>query len=250
MALYTDSAVYTLEDLAGYETGLLDTASTEGINLTVKTELAREEVGLILLSALQRVEVPELSGHDLKNVVVTTPLRLWQIFHTLAIVYRDAYFNQLNDRYKGKWDEYRELGRFAAALLAQIGVGTVVNPVPEADAPLLSLVPGSLTAARYFVRVSWLNAAGQEGAPGKLADLDVPTGQGLQVTAVNQPSSATAYNVYAGVSPHDLFLQNTTPQNPSTPLSLAGPALASGRRPGSGQEPDFFRQVPRIIPRG
>ena len=62
MALYTDSPVFTIEDLAGHETGLLDTAGTEGIDLTTKIKLAIEEVGLQLLSALRRL-APDPAGH-------------------------------------------------------------------------------------------------------------------------------------------------------------------------------------------
>src|SRR5439155_8673064 len=98
-----------------------------------------------------------LANIELENVVVTAALRLWLIFHTLEIVYRDAYHNQLNDRYKAKWDEYKDLSTFASGLLFQIGIGTVVDPIPQAAHPLLNLVSGSLTPATYFVQAAWRN---------------------------------------------------------------------------------------------
>ena len=48
--LLTDSPAIAVEDLADHETGILDTANSEGINLTVKIVLAINEVGLQLLS--------------------------------------------------------------------------------------------------------------------------------------------------------------------------------------------------------
>jgi len=103
--LFTDNPAIAIENLADHETVILDTASTEGINLTVKIVLGTDEVGLQLQSRF-----PQLS---LNSVVVTPALRLWLIFHTLEIVYRDSYHNQLNDRYKAKWDEYKDLSSFA-----------------------------------------------------------------------------------------------------------------------------------------
>src|SRR5947208_14756395 len=160
--LFTDSPAIAIEDLADDETVILDTASTERINLTVKIGLATNEVGLQLQSRFPQlglvnnaVGTPGLIGlvnFKLNNVVVTAGLRLWLIFHTLEIVYRDAYHNQLNDRYKAKWDEYRDLSTFASGLLFQIGIGTAVDPIPQPNHPLLSLVPGSLAPAEYFAQ--------------------------------------------------------------------------------------------------
>src|SRR5438067_2391420 len=163
--LFTDSPAIAPEDLADHETAILYTASSEGINLTVKIRLARDEVGLELLAHFPQLGLVNVA---LKNIVVTPALRLWLIFHTLEIVYRDAYHNQLNDRYKAKWDEYRDLSAFASGLLFQIGIGTVIDPIPQAQHPVLSLVTGGLTAAQYFVQVAWRNAAGDEGGPSEL----------------------------------------------------------------------------------
>lgn len=249
MALYTDSSVFGIEELQAHETGILDVAHAEGIDLSVKIALAREEVGLQILSALRRLTETESAGISLNTVVVTSPLRLWQIFHTLAITYRDAYNNQLNDRYKGKWQEYRELARWAAGLLLQIGLGVVVDPVPEAEAPQLTAAPGGLAEGKYFVRVAWLNASGEEGVAGQLASSTVVSGNTIQVQAVNPPANAVAWNAYVGRSPHDLFRQNGSPVTAGGSFMVASLVL-TGARPGTGQEPDLFRQVPRVFPRG
>jgi hypothetical protein len=241
--LFIDNPAIAIEDLADHETVILDTASTEGINLTVKVVLATDEVGLQLQSRF-----PQLS---LNSVVVTPALRLWLIFHTLQIVYRDSYHNQLNDRYKAKWDEYKDLSTFASQLLFRIGVGTVADPIPQAAHPDLSLIPGALTPGKYFVQVSWRNANGEEGGPSEMTALDVTQGNTLQVRAVNPPSNATSWNVYAGEKPGSLYLQNPAPLERTASWTAPGSALlASGPQPGTGQQPTFLSPGPRILLRG
>jgi hypothetical protein len=252
--LFTDNPAIAIEDLADYETAILETALTEGINLTVKIRLAINEVGLQLQSQFTPLGTngfavsPQLT---LSNIVVTPPLRLWLLFHTLELVYRDAYFSQLNDRYQAKWNEYKDLSTSAAALLLQIGVGTVADPIPQAVHPGLSLVAGALAPAKYFVEVSWENVSGQQGSPSETTALDVPAGSTLQVQALSPPANAVSWNVYAGVTPDALFLQNTTPlalaaswTAPSSGLSTTGP------QPGTGQPPTYLSPQPKILLRG
>jgi hypothetical protein len=246
--LFTDSPAITLQDLADHETVILETAHTEGINLTVKIGLARDETGLQLQSQFPQLGLVNI---DLTNVVVTPALRLWLIFHTLEIVYRDAFYNQLNDRYKAKWNEYKELSSFATQLLYRIGIGTVADPVPQAAHPQLSLVAGSLTAGKYFVVVTWKNINGEEGGPSEMTALDVPAFSTLQVEAIKPPPNATSWNVYVGSTPDSLFLQNLATlgvtANWIAPFAVL---LTSGPQPGTGQRPEFLSPGPRILLRG
>ena len=252
--LFTDSPAIEIEDLADYETGILDTAQTEGINLTVKIRLGTNEVGLQLESQFTPLGLngnTTNSGLTLNNIVVTPPMRLWLLFHTLELVYRDAYFSQLNDRYKAKWDEYKDLSTSGSALLFQIGVGTVADPIPQAAHPILSLVAGAIAPAKYFVEVSWKNVSGQEGSPSETTAIDVPAGSTLQVRAVNPPSNAVSWNVYAGVSPDALFLQNTAPLSPGATWTAPNSGLlTTGQQPGTGQPPTFLSPAPKILLRG
>ena len=246
--LFTDSPTITPEDLSDHETVILDTAHTEEINLTIKILLAREEVGLLLLSKFPELGLVNVA---LKNVVVTPALRLWHLFHTLEIVYRDAYHNQLNDRYKAKWQEYTDLSAFASGLLFKIGIGTVIDPIAQAEHPTLSLVPGSITPTKYFVQVAWRNSNGDEGGPSELTALEVTSGNTLRVQAVNTPANAVAWNVYAGVTPESLFLQNQAPLDPTASWTAPNEGLfTSGPRPGNGQQPTFLSPAPRVLLRG
>ena len=252
--LFTDNPAIAIEDLADYETAILDTAQTEGINLTVKIRLATNEVGLQLESQFTPLGLngsTTTPGLTLNNIAVTPPMRLWLLFHTLELVYRDAYFSQLNDRYKAKWDEYKDLSTSASQLFFQIGVGTVLDPIPQAVHPILSLVVGALASATYFVEVSWKNVTGQEGSPSETTALDVLVGKTLQVQAVSPPSNAVSWNVYAGVSPDALFLQNATPLSPGTTWTAPNSGLlTNGQQPGTGQPPAFLSPAPKILLRG
>jgi hypothetical protein len=250
--LFTDNPAIAIEDLADYETAILDTAQTEAINLTVKIGLAINEVGLQLQSRFTPLAVNGLAPAaplTLTNIVVTPPLRLWLLFHTLELVYRDAFFSQLNDRYQAKWNEYKDLSTSAAALLFQIGVGTVADPIPQAVHPKLTLVAGTLAPAKYFVEVSWKNITGQEGSPSEMTALDVTTGNTLRVQALSPPPNAVSWNVYAGILPGALTLQNTAPLDPSMSWTASG-LSATGQPPGAGQPPAYLRPQPRILLRG
>ncbi len=252
--LFTDSPAITIEDLADYETSVLDTAATEGINLTVKIRLATNEVGIQLEAQFAPLAATGLAGSPgltLENIVVTRPMVSWLVYHTLELVYRDAYFSQLNDRYKAKWTQYTTLATSASALLFQIGIGTTPNPVPQAENPALSLTAGALTPGKYFVEVTWLNAAGEEGSPSETTALDVPTGDSLQVQPVNPPAGAVSWNAYAGVTPDNLFLQNSTPFAPAVSWVAPNSGLTTtGPQPGNGQQPEFLSPAPRILLRG
>jgi len=252
--LFTDNPAIAIEDLADYETAILDTAQTESINLTVKIGLAINEVGLQLQSRFTPLGVNGLTTSPLltlTNIVVTPPLRLWLLFHALELVYRDAYFSQLNDRYQAKWSEYKDLSTSAAALLFQIGVGTVADPIVQAVHPKLSLVAGTLAAAKYFIEVSWKNVTGQEGSPSETTALDVPAGSTLQVQALSPPPNAASWSVYAGVTPDALSLQNTVPLDPTASWIAPSSGLSTtGQPPGTGQPPAYLRPQPRILLRG
>jgi hypothetical protein len=252
--LFTDNPAITIEDLANYETGILDTAATEGINLTVKIALAANELGLQLQSRfppLGTINNVLNSGITLTNIVVTPAMKLWLIYHALELVYRDAYFSQLNDRYQAKWNEYQKLSATAADQLFQIGVGTVLNPIPQAVQPALSLVPGTLTAAKYFVEVSWVNVSGEEGAASETTALDVTSGHTLQVQALSAPAAATSWKAYVGATPDSLYLQNSIPLAPgSIWIAPSSGLITTGPQPGDGQQPVYLSPTPRILLRG
>jgi hypothetical protein len=264
MALFTDAKISTLDQLAAQDTAVLDVASTEGIDAAAKIALAQEELGVELQSALARsasslatpagwwpgsAAVFQGTVH-LNNVVVTPPLRLWHTFHTLALIYRDAYGNQLNDRYLGKWNAYNDLAKWASGMLLQSGVGVVRDPVLIADSPAVDILTGTLAAATYFVQAAWLNARGEEGVASSITSANVPDQSSVRVRTNNAPGNGVAWNVYAGTSINSIMLQNVIPLDPGQAWLMPDSGVVSGRNPGGGQEPNYFRQLPRYLQRG
>src|SRR3954454_14989392 len=149
MALFTDGPASTIEDLAAQDSQVLNVASSEGIDLTVKLGLTHEAVGIEVQELLRRT-----SGFGLPHVVVTPPLRLWHTYRTLENVYRDAYNSQLNDRYAGKRDQYRELSRWAYDRLVRAGIGMTNRPVPRAAVPIVVPGTGGLQDGLYYVSMA------------------------------------------------------------------------------------------------
>src|SRR5712692_2763056 len=171
MALFTDGSISEVQDLTAYEANLVEVADAEGIDLMSKLRLSQGELGAELAGMALRpgniywtgpgwnstgAEV-NLSRFTLDTVVVTSPLKLWHTFQTLAIVYRDAYNRKLNDKYLPKWSEYKELARWASNLLYQSGIGLVTQPAPRPAQPAVDGVSGTLLGATYYVRTTWVS---------------------------------------------------------------------------------------------
>src|SRR5258706_3493962 len=148
MALLTDGSPNDTESLRLYETGILDVAVVEVIDLAAKLGLATEEIAEDVLDILldhTRTVDPQSNIRrtiGVSDVVVTPQLKRWHALHTLEIVYRDAFNNQLNDRYKPKWVEYQELSRNAREHTTRFGIGLVLSPIPKAQTPQIGFAPG------------------------------------------------------------------------------------------------------------
>jgi hypothetical protein len=262
MALFTDAPISTLDQLAAQDTAVLDVASTEGIDAAAKLSLAQDELGVELVAAFSRtafsVMTPSTwwpgmaptSRLQLSNTAVTPPLRLWHTFRTLALIYRDAYYNQLNDRYLGKWNAYIDLAKWASGMLFQTGVGVVSTPVAIALKPEVDLLSGTRPAATYFVQMAWLNARTEEGMASAVTSLTAPDQNGIQVKANNPPVNAMTWNVYAGTAIDTIMLQNAAPINIGQAWLMPSGGLVAGRAPGAGQDPNYFFQLPRYLQRG
>lgn len=262
MALFEDSIISTLDQLAAQDSAVLDVAGNEGIDVTAKLSLAQREVAAELIAAGARSPFSPsspltwwpgmvlTSTLQLSHVVVTPPLQMWHGFHTLELIYRDAYYNQLNDRYLGKWNAYKDLSKWAAGLLFQTGVGMVADPIPIAQSPQLEAVAGTLAAATYFVQVSWLNSRSEEGLASPVASVTTSANSSMQVTPSNPPANVTGWNIYVGSSIDSITLQNTAPIAPDQTWVLPSSGLIAGTPPCLGQAPNYFRPVPRYLQRG
>lgn len=254
MALFTDGPPATVGDLKRHESSILEAARSEGIDLQTKLELAAEEVGdEILTFLLGREERDPHAGRrramGLKSVAATQTVRRWHALHTLAMVYRDAYNSQLNDRFEGKWREYARLAAAAGRQAFEIGIGVVRDPVERASSPEAGWTAGSNASETYYLRVSWVDGAGREGAASLVTTYETPAGSQLTVKAVNAPANAAGWNVFAGSSASTLAQQNGALLSPGETWTLAG-GLAAGRAPGEGQAPDVFVVWETVLRRG
>ncbi len=255
MALFNDGPISSGADLQRYENAILSVASAERIDLGAKLLLAQQDLGNeILLFLFRRSSFRDFStgSRRLKgvtDVVVTDPMRQWHIHKTLSLVYRDAYNNQLNDRYQGKWAEYELLAKSSARTYFQVGVGLVADPVPKAAAPLLSSVAGTGAGETFYVAVTWVDASGQEGAPSDLAPLVTSDGQELLVSVESWPENVTSWNVYVGTLPTRLSLQNQGPVATSSSWTMTS-GMNSGAPLPAGQQPTWFVVDHRAIERG
>jgi hypothetical protein len=255
--LLTDGCPNTTEDLRVYESAILDVASEEMINLETKLRLGTEEISEIVLNILLDHSSIVTGGDMLRrslgvsDVVVTRQLKRWLVLYTLAIFYRDAYNNQLNDRYLGKWNEYLLLARGARETTLQYGIGLVTTPIPEPGTPVLGGVPGLLPATVYYVQITWVSATGAEGNPSQATAYEAPVASLLTVTnGAAVPAVATGFNVYIGLTDCPLTLQNSSPIAIGQTFTEASTGLIAGVAAGMGQLPDLYITGGSILRRG
>jgi hypothetical protein len=259
MALFTDGPAASMEDLTAQDSQLLDVASVEGIDVAQKLALAQDELALELDALLTRLSyVDQLfwlaPQPGLGSVVVTPALKLWHTFRSLEMVYSDAYNNQLNDRYAGKRDQFHVRAKWAYETLVAAGIGVASVPVPQAATPAVTAAaapaPGTpLPVGIYYVTVSWVNNAGEDGASAIPATIATAGSSLLVQPADAPPRTAAGWNVYVGTGPDSMALQNGSPiAIGETWLQPA--TLAAGRPPGTGQRPSYLKPVPRMIQRG
>jgi hypothetical protein len=254
MALFTDGPISGIEDLTAQDSQLLSVASVEGIDTTQKMELAQEQVAMDLIGVLRQFGCADqltwlAPQPKLDMVVVTPPLKLWHTARALELFYTDAYNSQLNDRYAGKRDQFHDLAKWAYSKLIEIGVGIAGTPVERAAISALTPFAGALPDGLYYVTATWVNQAGEEGAPAAPATI-ATTSSTFLVEPGAAPAVAAGWNVYVGAAPEAMYRQNgaliATDQTWQQPAAL----IQNGSLPGKGQKPTYLRPLPRILQRG
>jgi hypothetical protein len=255
MALFTDGPISSAQDLQEYDSSVLTVANAEGIDVAVKVTLAQQDLGNeLMLFLIRRAPLREYQPNfrrprGLTDVVVTEALQQWHIHETLALVYRDAYYNQLNDPYQGKWNEYEQLAKASSRTYFQLGVGVVADPIAMAPTPALSSVAGTGSEETFYVAATWVNATGQEGAPSAYAELSTAAGTDLVVILTGPPQNAVGWNVYVALAPSAPTRQNDAPLAPGSSWTMTG-ALSPGAPLPLGQQPAWFIVDHRVIERG
>jgi hypothetical protein len=246
MALLIDGSPSTIEELTAHDSQLLNVASSEGIDVTQKLELAQRTAALEVEGLLRT------RGHrhvGVTQVVVTPWLRMWHTYATLQLIYSDAYNSQLNDRYAGKRDQFRALASWAYDKLVQTGLGVADRPIPQAVQPNVAMTAGALPDDTYYVTMAWVNESGEEGA-GAVPTSITTSSSGFLVAPPAAPAAAIGWNVYVGPAPGTMVRQNDLLIAADQPWQQAGVPVTSGAKPGDGQAPSRVLTVPRILQRG
>ncbi len=243
-----------MESLAGLDSQLLSVASTEGIDVTRKLELAQEEIGLDLDAWLKRLGPADrlmwaVVRPKLENVVVTTALKLWFAYKTLELVYSDAYNSQLNDRYMGKRDQFQQMAASYRERLIEAGAGMASIPVPRAMTPALAAAPGSLPDNTYYVTAAWVNRVSEEGASAIAAAI-ATSSSSFSVQIGPAAKNATGWNVYVGTDPEGMTLQNSSPIEVEAAWVQPVWMSATGCKPGRGQAANYVQTLARTVQRG
>jgi hypothetical protein len=190
----------------------------------------------------------------LASVVVTPTLKRWICLEALSRFFAEAYNVQLNTRFQGKWTEYQKDAAESAEMFFMSGVGIVYNPLPMPAMPIVSIQTGTAPAEAIFLQTAWVDSQGNESAPSPINGQVLLAASGLSASmaggAVNTPSNATGWNLYASTTPMGLSLQNTSPLQVGSNWILPDAGLAAGREPLGGQMPNYYITLSRQIERG
>jgi len=256
MALFLDGPAVSIDDLINEDSGLLVTSQTVGINVTAKLQLAMSEVQSELETVLLRLQTATGFGSiqppGIGQVVVTPDLARREKMQALVMVYRDAAYTQLIDRYKAKWDMFIKLTQAARDQFIANGVGLVNDPMPQAAIPVLGTVsvPSVQTGGTYYACVTWVNAEGQEGSPSPAGSIVVPANNLMTVMAAGAPANAVGFDVYAGPVLANMTLQNSVVLPVGGSFTYIPGSSTSSQLPGTGQAPDYVKALPASIMRG
>ena len=217
MALLVDGPIATVDLLTEYDSNVLGVAAAEGINLTTKLLRSHD----LMLTELERLTQRPSELWDavwwsplirIDCIVWSRALRDWQVQEALALIYRDAYFSQLNDRHRARAEEYAVLANAARRNAIQAGFDLVQVPLRRPEAPSITLVAASELGGTFYFVVSHSNDVGDESSPSRLTSVDVSDGEAADISlSLPAAPNATSWNLYAGTAPDQLFRQNPDP---------------------------------------
>ncbi len=246
MALLVDGDLNGTGDLQALDSGILDVVNTEGIDASAKLKLAEREVSVEIARFLERE-----SGLELENVVIDEGLRLWHATQTLAAVYRDAYFSQLNDRYGKRWEHWQKQASEHRAGYLSSGVPYVMRPLRRPSEVVAEAREGATPPASYWICATFVSDEGVESAPSELQVVTAEAPHLLTVSIGNAGAGATGWNVYLSDVDSRTQLQTPTPLDLNQTWVLAETAVIQpGREPGSGQTATDLLKRSGILRRG
>ena len=255
MALFTDGLMASIADLTLQDSSLIAIAGSEGIDVTNKLNAAQDHISADLAAIFQGQQTiySPLYGQtplDTIHLAVTPALKLWHVYQSLAMFYSDVYFNEINDRYLAKRNQFQSLATWAKKKFVDAGIGLVTDPLSMASQPGFTFQPASQPGGTFYICVTYVNVAGEESTPSIVTSVSVPDGNVLLIGAVNMPPNSSVWNVYVGTNPTGLSLQNSTPIAAGQNWQYTAITAVTGRAPGTGQIPNSTRLLPTRIQRG
>jgi hypothetical protein len=233
MALLVDGDVNSLDDLKEWDSGVLEVAHGEGIDLKTKLRRAQAEVEEEIERFLRDQERGALG-----QVVIDRGLKHWHALKTLEALYRDAYFNQLNDRYGAKWKHYLELAERQAGRYFAAGVGIVLTPLRRPAWVEVEVEDGVMAPASYRIQATAVDAQGRESAPCPVQVEGSPLPHLLTARLPYAPEGAAGWNIYVSVDEGPTGLQNAEPMGLEETWTLPLTGVRTGRPPSEGQRAD------------
>lgn len=259
MALFTDADVVTLDDLLQYEASLVEIASTHGINVQTKINLALSNIADRVMLWLLKIGASDPQWLTrrvigVSTVVVTPPVKKWICFDALSRFFAEAYNVQLNTRFQAKWQEYQQMASASVDMVFDTGLGIVYSPLPEPALPLVSIETGTAPASSLFIQTAWVDARGAEGALSPVNGVIVPDQSSIAVGmaegVLNAPQAAVGWNVYVSSTETGLTKQNLAVMQLGSTWQLPTAGLIQGAAPINGQAPDYQIAMSRQIQRG
>ena len=172
--------------------------------------------------------------------MVTPPLRRWHALDSITLIYRDAYHNQLNERYLAKWKYFNAVTADARQTLLDTGLGLVYQAVPKAPLPLAAAVTGQWNGGEYVIQIAWVDNLGQVGAPSDPTTVNLAAGNAPTVAVPIAPEGIAGWNVYVGPLGSPPTLQNSSPLDFTAPWVAALIEPTTGMPVGCGQSPDTY----------
>ena len=233
MALLVDGDVNSLDDLKEWDSGVLDVAHGEVIDLKTKLRRAQAEVEEEIERFLRDQERGALG-----QVVIDRGLKHWHALKTLEALYRDAYFNQLNDRYGAKWKHYLELAERQAERYFAAGVGIALAPLRRPTGVEVRIEDGAMAPASYRIQATVVDAQGRESAPCPVQVAGSPLPHSLSARLLFAPEGAAGWNIFVSTNDGPPGLQNAAPLGVEEEWILPLTGVRNGRPAGEGPGAD------------
>lgn len=242
MALLMDGGLSTLEDLRAQDSGVLDVAHVEGIDVTAKLALAEREIAL----EVERVLRQEQAG-AVEQVLVTDAVRRWHVLLSLEMVYRDAYFSQLNDRYGGRWRAYESESRRAAQRVLDGGIPMTRHPLARPAGVTAMVTPGVAPESTYWVQATFVDGQGKESAPSVMQTVFAPDQHGLAARVSDVPAGVSGWNLAIGLAPDAMKRQNASPLALDAEWTMGLSGLSDyGAGPVENETPEYYVERRRL----